>query len=321
MWIQAGAAGFSLWPYHPYRRGDSWGGAARVVAVPVAREMTHEQWFLEQLPTIERVIGWVCAKRGLRGADAEDFGSIVKTRLIENEYEVLGKWQGRSTMKTYLTTCINRFYLDFQVQRFGKWRPSAEAKRLGAEAQRLEQLMFRDGLSFDEACEMMLSDPRMRLTRDDLHAIRLKLPQRRTRRGDLQEYEPVRPQGAAEAVERAERQALADKMFTVIRCSLSRLPPRERLFLKLHFQSGMTVADAARALGTADDKALYRKKEEILKRLKTDLEAERFSLEKAQELLSNLDWEAALGEDEDEDKDQDKDKDECGDEDKPGIAE
>jgi DNA-directed RNA polymerase specialized sigma24 family protein len=136
---------------------------------------------------------------------------------------------------------------------------------------------------------------------------------RRTRRGDLHEYEPVRPEGAGEAVERTERQALANKMFAVIRCSLSRLPARERLFLKLHFQSGMTVADAARALGTADDKALYRKKEEILKRLKTDLEAEGFSLEKAQELLSNLDWEAALGEDED--------KDEGGDEDKPGIDE
>ena len=297
MWTQAGAAGFSLWPYHPYRRGDSWGGAARVAEVPVAREMTHEQWFLEQLPTIERVIGWVCAKRGLRAADAEDFGSIVKMRLIENEYEVLGKWQGRSTMKTYLTTVINRIYLDFQVQRFGKWRASAEAKRLGPEAQRLEQLMFRDGLSFDEACEVMLSDPRMRLTRDDLHAIRLKLPARRTRRGDLHEYEPVRPEGAGEAVERAERQALADKTFAVIRCSLSRLPARERLFLRLHFQSGMTVANAARTLGAADDKALYRKKEEILKRLRTDLEAEGISREDAQELLLNLDWEAALSPD------------------------
>jgi len=259
--------------------------------------MTHEQWFLEQLPTIERVIGWVCAKRGLRAADAEDFGSIVKMRLIENEYEVLGKWQGRSTMKTYLTTVINRIYLDFQVQRFGKWRASAEAKRLGPEAQRLEQLMFRDGLSFDEVCEVMLSDPRMRLTRDDLHAIRLKLPARRTRRGDLHEYEPVRPEGAGEAVERAERQALADKTFAVIRCSLSRLPARERLFLRLHFQSGMTVADAARALGAGDDKALYRKKEEILKQLRTDLEAEGISREDAQELLLNLDWEAALSPD------------------------
>ena len=210
MWSEAGA-GFSLWPYHPYHWRDSRGGAA-VAEVSEAGEMTHEQWFLEQLPVIERVIGWVCARRGLRGADAEDFASIVKIRLIENEYEVLGKWQGRSSIKTYLTTVINRIYLDFQVQRFGKWRPSAEARRLGPVALRLEQLMFRDGLSFDEACEVLLSDPRIGLNRDDLHAIRVQLPQRTSRRGDPHEHEPVRPESAAEAVERAERQALADRI-------------------------------------------------------------------------------------------------------------
>jgi len=295
MWSEAGA-GFSLWPYHPYYRRDSRSSVA-VAEVTEAGEMTHEQWFLEQLPVIERVIGWVCARRGLRGADAEDFASIVKTRLIENEYEVLGKWQGRSSIKTYLTTVINRIYLDFQVQRFGKWRQSAQACRLGLEARRLEQLMFRDGLSFDEACGVLTSDPRMRLNRDDLHAIRVRLPQRTSRRGDLHEHEPVRPESAGTAVERAERQALADRMFAVIRCSLARLPARDRVFLRLHFQSGLTVAEAARAQG-ADQKALYRKKEDILKRLKGDLEAEGIGLEEVQMLLTALDWEAALSPDE-----------------------
>jgi len=259
--------------------------------------MTHEQWFLEQLPTIERVIGWVCARRGLRAADAEDFASIVKIRLIENDYEVLGKWQGRSTMKTYLTTVINHIYLDFQVQRFGKWRPSAEAKRLGPEAVRLEQLMYRDGLSFDEACEVMLSDPRMRLTRDDLHAIRIRLPQRQSRRPESREIEPVRLESADEAVARAERQALADKTFAVIRCTLSRMPPQDRVFLRLLFQSGLKIAEVARVRGD-EQKSLYARRDDLLKRLKQDLEAEGIRYEDVQELLTNLDWEAALGPDE-----------------------
>jgi len=294
MWIQAGA-GFTLWPYHPYHRRDSRGGVA-VAEASEAGEMTHEQFFLEQLPVIERVIGWVCARRGLRGADAEDFASVVNTRLIENEYQVLGKWQGRSSIKTYLTTVINRIYLDFQVQRFGKWRPSAEARRLGPVALRLEQLMFRDGLSFDEACEVLRSDPRMLLNRDDLHAIRIRLPQRTSRRGDLHEHEPVRQESAAEAVDRKERQALANRMFAVIRCSLSRLPALDRLLVRLHFQLGLTVAEAARAMD-ADQKALYRKKEDIRKRLKADLEAEGLGVEEAQLLLAELDWEAALSPD------------------------
>jgi RNA polymerase sigma factor (sigma-70 family) len=302
MWSLAGV-GFGLWPYHPYHWRDSRGGVA-VTEISEAGEMTHEQWFLEQLPVIERVIGWVCARRGLRGADAEDFASIVKIRLIENEYEVLGKWQGRSSIKTYLTTVINRIYLDFQVQRFGKWRSSAEARRLGPVALRLEQLMFRDGLSFDEACEVLLSDPRIGLNRDDLHAIRVQLPQRRSRRGDPHEHEPVRLESAGEAAERAELQALANRTFAVVRCSLSRLPACDRLFVRLHFQSGLTVAEAARHQG-ADQKALYRKKEDILKRLRADLEAEGIGKEEAQVLLASLDWEAVFTPDEDEpDKDE-----------------
>ncbi len=90
----------------------------------------------------------------------------------------------------------------------------------------------------------------------------------------------------------------------MIRCSLSRLPARDRVFLRLHFQSGLTVAEAARAQG-ADQKALYRKKEDILKRLRADLEAEGIGLEEAQVLLAELDWEAVLSPDKDEpDKDE-----------------
>jgi len=51
--------------------------------------MTREQLFLAHLPEIERVIRSVCARRALYGADAQDFASIVKYRLIENDYEVL----------------------------------------------------------------------------------------------------------------------------------------------------------------------------------------------------------------------------------------
>jgi RNA polymerase sigma factor (sigma-70 family) len=255
--------------------------------------MTREQLFLEQLAVIERVIGWVCARRGLRGADAEDFASAVKTRLIENDYEVLGKFQGRSSLKTYLTSVINRLYLDFQVQRFGKWRPSAEARRLGPVALRLEQLMFRDGLSFDEACGVLLSDPQVSETRAALDALRVRLPQRPSRRPEGNGHEPAHHESGGTAVERAERQALADRTFSAIRRSLARQPARDRVFLRLHFESGLTVAQCARVLGL-DQKALYGKKEKILERLRDDLEAEHIQAQDAHQLLSALDWEAAL---------------------------
>ncbi len=256
--------------------------------------MTREQLFLSELAVIERVIGWVCARRGLRGADADDFASVVKTRLVENDYEVLGKFQGRSSLKTYLTAVINRLYLDFQVQRFGKWRSSAEARRLGTTALRLECLLFRDGLTFDEACGVILSDPRVRETRDALHAIRQRLPHRPGRVPQGEGPEPVRLDSGASAVERAERQALAERTFAVIRRSLSQLPAPDRLFVRLHLESGLTVAEASRSLGL-DQKGLYRRKEEILRLLRSALEAEGIGAEAARDLLSTLDWDAAFG--------------------------
>jgi RNA polymerase sigma factor (sigma-70 family) len=253
--------------------------------------MTRQQEFLAHLPVIDKVIGWVCARRGLRGADAEDFGSIVKTRLIENDYEVLARFEGRSSLKTYLGVVVNRLYLDFQARRFGKWRASAEARRLGPVALRLELLLHRDGLSFDEACGVLTSDPRVAETRDGLYALSLRLPPRAGKGRENAAAEPSDP--APPAAERDERQALADRTFAAIRRSLGGLAARDRLFLRLHVESGLTVAQAGRALGE-DQKALYRRRDALLKRLRADLEAEGIGAKDAQELLSSLDWEAAL---------------------------
>jgi RNA polymerase sigma factor (sigma-70 family) len=284
-----GNAAPALSAYHsPDRRDSLSGGAAAARGA-----MSREELFLSQLAVIERVIGWVCARRGLRGADAEDFGSAVKTRLIENDYEVLGRFEGRSSLKTYLTAVVNRLYLDFQVRRFGKWRASAEARRLGPVALRLEQLLHRDGLTFEEACGVLESDPRVGVTRDALHAICQRLPSRPSRRPVAWDAEPEAREGGASNVERAERQALADRTFAVIRRTLGQLPSRERLFLRLHLESGFTVAEASRSLGL-DQKALYRKKEDLLKRLRVQLEAEGIGAHDAHELLSVLDWDAAL---------------------------
>jgi RNA polymerase sigma factor (sigma-70 family) len=253
--------------------------------------MTREKQFLAQLPVIESVIGWVCARHGLRGADAEDFASAVKTRFIEHDYDVLARFEGRSSLKTYLAVVVNRLYLDFQVRRFGKWRPSAEARRLGPVALRLERLLHRDGMSFDEACGVLKSDPQVAETRDELYALSLRVPPRPGRRGAS--AAEAAPEIVVPATDRHERQALADHAFATIRGSFARLPARDRLFLRLHFESGFTVAEAARALGE-DQKALYRKREALLKGLRADLSAAGIGAQDGRELLSTLDWEAAL---------------------------
>ena len=256
--------------------------------------MTREQLFLSELALIERVIAWVCARRCLRGADGEDFSSTVKLRLIENDYEILGRFEGRSSLKTYLTAVVNRLYLDYQTQRFGKWRPSAEARRLGPVALRLEALLYRDGLSFEEARGVLQTDFQVAESREALHELSLKVPRRISRRaGSSTEQELPATEGGHSSVERAERQILAERTFLVLRKALGRLPARDRIVLRMHVEGGLSVADVARALGE-EQKALYRRRDAAFKQLRVDLAAEGIGGGDARELLSTLDWDSAL---------------------------
>ena len=255
--------------------------------------MSREQIFLSELELIERVISWVCMRRCLHGADAEDFASTVKLRFIENDYEILGRFEGRSSLKTYLVAVVNHLYLDFQTQRYGKWRPSAEARRLGPVALRLESLLYRDGLTFEEACGVLLTNFRVGEGRDALYEMSGRLPRRTDRRphpdGDV---DPPEPRGPS-ALEQAERKAVADKTFVSLRRALARLDPRDQIILRMHVEQGLSVADVARALGE-EQKALYRKRDALFKKLRRDLEAEGVRCGDVHELLSTLDWESAL---------------------------
>jgi RNA polymerase sigma factor (sigma-70 family) len=256
--------------------------------------MTREQLFLSQHGLIERLTAWVASRRGLRGADAEDFASTVTLRLIENDYEILGRFEGRSSLKTYLTAVVNRLYADFQNERFGKWRSSAMARRRGPLAIRLERLLYRDGLSFGEACGVLQTSVGVGATRDELYALSLELPRRAGRAAGALPQPPAAPADPGPtAVEAAERQALADRTFAILRRSLRRLPARDRVLLRLHLETGLTMAEAARALGERQ-KAAYRRKETILAALRTELEAQGIRERDVHELLSTLDWQAAL---------------------------
>jgi RNA polymerase sigma factor for flagellar operon FliA len=256
--------------------------------------MTREQLFLSELALIERVIAWVCSRRCLRGVDAEDFASTVKLRLIENEYEILGRFEGRSSLRTYLTVVINRIYLDYQTQRFGKWRASAEARRLGPVALRLESLLYRDGLTLDEARGVLQTDYQVAESREALHELSLKLPRRTPRRAASHTDQdlPV-PAVGLSTIEQAERQILAERTFLALRKALGRLPARDRIVLRLHVESGLSVADVARALGE-EQKALYRRRDAAFKRLRADLAAAGIGCGDARELLSTVDWDSAL---------------------------
>jgi DNA-directed RNA polymerase specialized sigma24 family protein len=112
--------------------------------------MTIEEWFLGQLPVIERAIAFVCRQYEVDGADAEDFASSVKLKLIENDYAILRKFEGRSSFATFISVTIRRMLIDERIHERGKWHPSTAAKRLGQVAIHLEKLLYRDGRPLHE---------------------------------------------------------------------------------------------------------------------------------------------------------------------------
>src|SRR5258708_1904751 len=141
-----------------------------------------ERLFLSALTTINRAIAWTCARNHVSHEDAEEFGSHVRLKLIEENYAIIRKFQGRSALRTYLTVVIQRLFLDFRISAWGKWRPSAEAKRGGALAMLLEQLLVRDGHTFDEACQLLATKYGIAAEDAELERVASRFPMRVKRR-------------------------------------------------------------------------------------------------------------------------------------------
>jgi RNA polymerase sigma factor (sigma-70 family) len=245
--------------------------------------------FVSQLDVIERVISFVCSRHHLSSADADDFASHVKLKIIEGDYAVLRKFEGRSSLRTYLTIVIQRLFLDYRISAWGKWRPSAEAKRGGEVALLLEQLMGRDGYAFEEACELLKSKHQVSADLAELEQIAGKLPVRMRRH-----FEPeaaladVAAPGlrADDAVVEQERQSTADRVSGVLKRLMSQSETQDRLILAMRFDDGRTVAEIALTLGL-DARALYRRVERLLRDLRKGLEAEGIDAASVLEMLES----------------------------------
>src|SRR5438874_7414588 len=133
------------------------------------------------LDLIERVIRFTARRQRLDESESEEFASIVKLKLVENDYAIIRKFEGRSHLATFVTIVVQRMLLDYRIHHWGKWHASAEAKRVGGPAVELEQLLHRDGRSLDEALAILRRNDES-LTIESLRAIASRFPARKPRR-------------------------------------------------------------------------------------------------------------------------------------------
>jgi len=253
-----------------------------------------ETLFLANLGLVDQVVACICRRHHLRSDEAEEFASLVRMKLIGNDYAVLRKFQGRSSLATYLTAVVQRLFLDHRNQIWGRWRPSARARRLGPLAVRLETLLVRDGQSFEEACEILRLHHRVNLSRLELAALAAALPPRSLRRSesdDLMQGFAARDAPPEERLLAKEREGLRRRLAEALEAALVDLAPDDRLLVRLRIEQGLPFVEIARAL-RLEARPLYRRMKVILRGLRRRLEAQGFAAVEAAVALTDADEDA-----------------------------
>lgn len=225
------------------------------------------------LAVIERAIRFAARRYRLTPEDARDFEGIVKLKLVENDCAILAAYEQRSSFATFIGIVVQRMALDYRVHTWGRFHPSAEAKRLGPLALQLEQLLHRDGRTLDEAV-VLLREEHDGVTRESLTAIADKLPARPPRHREVELEEASSVTVAANAEEPAlahDRRRTSEHVSALMAAILERLPEDDRLVLQLRFEGGMSVAQIARAL-MLDQKLTYRRIERNMREIRRELE-------------------------------------------------
>jgi hypothetical protein len=237
----------------------------------------YEALFLSQLTLIDHVVTCVARRHCLAPDDADDFRATVHLRLIQDDYAAIRKFEGRSSLRTYLTVVIGRLLLDHRNSVWGKWRPSAPARRAGEIAIQLEKLTL-DGLSFEQACDAIESARGQALDRRGLRALFDTFP-RRTRHYFVGEDAIAllsAPDGDPEAgLSRDARRTEIETACGALACELRTLSPEDLRLLRLRFVEGRTIHEATRQTCGADPlemKAAYRQLRRLLDRLRRGLE-------------------------------------------------
>jgi RNA polymerase sigma factor (sigma-70 family) len=230
-------------------------------------------------------------RSGLPDPEIEELRSWALLKLVDDDYRILASWQGRSSFSTYLNVVLVNLVRDYRCHVWGKWRPSAAAQRLGPAAVLLEQLLYRDGLSFDEAAERMRTAHGISLSRAELERIEVKLPRRSGhRRAGEEEMARIPAIGQVEArVEDRERALIAAQLRELLLPVLRSLSAEERLLLKLHYWDHLSLA-AISPLLNRPQRTLYPLRTRCLKKIRRHLEKAHLGLDQVGVLLGGAHW-------------------------------
>lgn len=233
--------------------------------------------------------------------DIDDFVSEVRLHLIEDDYGVLRRFEGRCSLPTFLAMTIQHLLFDHRARRWGRFRASQAARRLGAMGVRLETLLLRDGKSSAEAAVVLTAEG-YAVTAAEAERLAAEFPKRRPHAleigmQDVDGHDPGLVAGGDDAgsgVAEHERHAVSRAVGDAMRDAVQDLPAEDRTILRLHFDAGMSVADIARSMGL-EQRPLYRRISRICGVLRERLFAAGLSGADVTDLLGRADSDFDFG--------------------------
>jgi RNA polymerase sigma factor for flagellar operon FliA len=285
----AAARGWRRPPESPATQVVATGGERSASA---GTTVSDEALFLANLPAIDAIVRQVCRRNRLSAVEADDFESEVHLHFIERNYEPLRRFGGRSSLSSYLFVVVQHLFLDYRNRLWGRWRPSADAKRQGPLAILFERLVTRDGRTVDEAIETLRTNHGVDVD-DALRAQCVKFAKRGPSRQFVGEVEAEHVESRSAApdanVLRREQDFVAKRVQTALDRVRQALEPGEQLILKMAFEDDVTVAAIARAL-QLNQKRLYRTIEKIFDTIQKRLADDGISADDVKGLLAGGAW-------------------------------
>ncbi len=261
--------------------------------VDLEPEVDVERTFLDHLPLVERLASQAARRSGFPPEDVEDCVASLRLKLIDDDYAILRRHRGTSKMSTYLQIVVQHAFQDWRNQKWGRYRPSATAKRLGPLAIQLEQYLIREQLDLEMAIQHVLQRSKevsgeALPTARALHQLAAQLPSRlrRTEVGeDALEHQPSPDTASADRrIRDTERRATAEVVYGILKRAMRELEPKQQLILQMFYADGCKGSAIARALGM-EQRGLYTHKDRGIRHLRRAFDAEGLTWDSVRDIL------------------------------------
>ena len=217
--------------------------------------------------------------------NAGDCFQFVCEQLIENQSRRLRKFKGdgSATFVTWLRAVVRNLCIDWHRKQFGRHRQFRSIARLSDFDREVYRLTYERAVSPEQSLvEVMgafpgttqkdIDESRARIE-DSLTINQRWLLTNRTRRGKASESNGFKhgddplaqvvddsPSPEAIAISQQERAQLSK--------ALRRLPPRDRLLIRLRFEEGLTLSEVGRLLDIGNAQRTDRQIKEVLESLR-----------------------------------------------------